>query len=686
MNKNITRKVILPMFDQSAAFSFEENTQFKILTIDDELYIRKSIRTYLEDYGFNVVEAENGEQGLEVFDSEHPDLVVLDLRMPQMDGLQVLKNIREKDPETPLVVASGTGNIAAVVEALHLGARDYILKPIEDMSVLYHSIHKCLKESQMRRENRQYQEKLEELVNQRTTELKESEQRYRAIFEYTGTAAIIIESDDTISMVNSKYAEFAGLPADEIIGKKKWYDFVREEDIETMRNYLRTMAKKEEDSQGPVQYEIRFIGKGRDDKFVYVSVGIIPGTDRVVASLLDVTEKKKAEQRWRSLENQLRKAQKMEAIGTLAGGIAHDLNNILSPVLGYADMIMRTTEEESDTFRRSEKIQKAALRAADLVNQVLSFNRRGEDVKRRIKLHPVFQEVVKLLKGSIPTTIKIDENIDRGCGMIEADPTQIHQVIMNLCTNAYHAMEENGGTLAVALRQVEMRHPEIMEYPNLNKGDGSYLALEVSDTGCGMASDVLERMFDPYFTTKEDGKGTGLGLATVYSIVKACKGDIRVKSQPGEGTTFTILLPVVQDEEIFEEPSDRIQSGQLACGQRLLLVDDEKEIVAMCKEGFESLGYNVKAFAASDKAFEYFKKNPDDVDILITDQTMPGKTGFDLACDMLKIRPGLPVILCSGYSGEITKLKIKDAGIRKFVMKPVTVEDLSSQIQQMLNH
>lgn len=673
------------MRNSDGIFNLEGNAKYKILTIDDESYIRQSIRTYLEDYGFNVIEAENGCQGLAMFESEHPDLVVLDLRMPQMDGLQVLKKIKEISSDIPLVVASGTGNISAVVDALHLGARDYILKPIEDMSVLYHSIQKCLKESQLKKENMRYQEQLEELVSQRTLELQESEHRYKAVFEYTGTAAIIIELNDMISMANSKFCEFACMDAKDIIGKKKWYDFVKTEDIKVMRNYIETkILLANQEDYTPMQYEISFLDNNKGEKFVYVSIGIIPGADRVVVSLLDVTEKKKAEQRWQGLENQLRKSQKMEAIGTLAGGIAHDLNNILSPVLGYADMILRSSDPATDVYRRSEKIQKAALRAADLVNQVLSFNRAGEETKRRVHLHPVSSEVLKLLKGSIPTTIRLKDHIDRNCGMVEADPTQIHQVIMNLCTNAYHAMEDIGGELTIGLKEVCLTLADTIGSPNLVNGEGLYLALEVTDTGCGMTNDIVERIFDPYFTTKEEGKGTGLGLATAYSIVKSCNGDIRVKTQLNKGTTFTILLPVVDPEKNNDCLDPDSPSYPVTSGQTLLVVDDDQDIVGMCQEGFESLGYTVRPFVSSLAALEFFKKNYDAVDLVVTDQTMPGKTGFELAQDMLVIKPGIPVILCSGYTGAISEAKIKKAGIKSFVMKPVTVEELSNQIQQFL--
>ncbi len=662
----------------------EDNYQYKILTIDDESYIRQSIRTFFEDYGFTVFEAENGRKGLEVFYEKRPDLVLLDLRMPEMDGLQVLEILREKSPETPLVVASGTGNITAVVEALHLGAWDYILKPIEDMSVLYHSVQKCLKESDLKKQNRQYQEQLEELVRERTLELQQSEQRYKAVFEYTGTAAIIVESDDTISMVNSKFAELAHMDQEKIAGQKKWFDFIAPDDIETMRNDIELRVSHQGRDDVPIQHEIRFVADNGTQKYVYVSLGTIPGTDRAVVSLLDITEKKKAEKRWQSLEKQLRKSQKMEAIGTLAGGIAHDLNNILSPVLGYADMIMRSTEIYSNTYKRSEKIQKAALRAADLVSQVLSFNRQGEDKKRLIKIHPVAKEVVKLLKGSIPTTIGIVDDINRNCGSVEADPTQIHQVIMNLCTNAYHAMEESGGTLTVGLQQVDLSPTVIVEYPNLMGRDGAYLVIEVSDTGCGMSEDVLERIFDPYFTTKEEGKGTGLGLATAYSIVKSCKGDIRVKSSPNQGTRFVILLPVKEADAGSERRDVNLNGLNTGSGETLLVIDDDKDIAQMCKEGFELLGYQVALFFDSLEALDFFKENYHSIDVVITDQTMPGKTGIELAKDLLEIKPDIPIILCSGYAGTINEKKIRKSGIKQLVMKPVTVEDLSKEIQLLL--
>ncbi len=415
-----------------------------------------------------------------------------------------------------------------------------------------------------------------------------------------------------------------------------------------------------------------------------VSLGKIPGTERQVASLLDVTEKRRAEERWQRLERQLRKSQKMEAIGTLAGGIAHDLNNILSPVLGYADMIMRNSEPDSQEFQRSEKIQKAALRAADLVSQVLAFNRGRTEEKRRIKLHPVVKEVVKLLKGSIPSTIEIVDRVDRNCDAVLADPTQIHQVVMNLCTNAYHAMEDTGGTLTVGLRQVQLELSELVGFPNLAQAAGTYLVLEVRDTGCGMTEDIVERIFDPYFTTKEEGKGTGLGLATVYSIVKSTMGDIRVTSIPGKGSCFSVYIPAVRPERETAPKISSFADAFAGQGERLLVVDDDYDIAAMCKEGFEYLGYRVEAFSSSRDALAYFEDHLKEIDLVITDHTMPEMTGIELAKKMLLLRQDLPVILCSGYAASINQQVVENAGIRRFMMKPITVDTMSREIQALL--
>ncbi|HKK91086.1 MAG TPA: response regulator [Desulfobacteraceae bacterium] len=654
-----------------------------LLTIDDEPYIRKSIRLFFEDYGFSILEADNGRTGIDLFKEKQPDIVLLDLRMPQMDGLEVLEILKESSPLTPVIVASGTGNVAAVVDALHLGAWDYILKPVQDMNVLLHSVKKCLNTRRLQEENMAYQEHLEAVVKERTRELEESQEKYRAMFECTGTATAILEKDTTISMVNDEFARLAGRSAEGIQWKTKWSDFVFPDDLEMMQRCHEARRDPAAGSDVPKQYTFRFLSGDKKTRHIYLTVGMIPGTDRSVASLLDVTEQKMAETRWKELEKQLRKAQRMEAVGTLAGGIAHDLNNILSPVLGYADMIMRESDPDGTVYSRSGKIQKAAYRAADLVRQILSFSRTREEKARAVAVHPIAREVVKLLHGSIPSTIEIVDSIQRNCGYVKADPTQIHQVLMNLCTNAYHAMETNGGRLVVSLEEKQIIRDNPLEYPGVKRG--KYLLLAVSDTGCGMDEAVQERLFDPYFTTKEEGKGTGLGLATVYSIVKSCSGEIGVKSAPGEGTVITILLPAVEEHVRVEQTVHHPKTLEKIQETRLLVVDDDREIADMYKEGFELLGYRVVAFYSGVDALNYFSSHADDVDVVVTDQTMPGKTGFEMAGEMLAVKNDIAIILCSGHSEAVNDSKAEKAGIKRFVLKPISVEKLSSIIQKVID-
>ncbi|MFO7750401.1 MAG: response regulator [Desulfobacteraceae bacterium] len=653
-----------------------------LLTIDDEPYIRKSIRLFFEDYGFAVLEADNGRTGIDLFNEKQPDIVLLDLRMPEMDGLEVLEILKKLSPLTPVIVASGTGNVAAVVDALHLGAWDYILKPVQDMSVLLHSVKKCLNIRRLQKENMEYQEHLETVVQERTRELEKSQEKYRAVFECTGTATAILEKDTTISMVNAEFARLAGMPAERIQWKTNWADFVYPDDLEMMQRYHEARRDPTAGSAVPKPYAFRFLSRDKKIRHICLTVGMIPGTDRFVASLLDVTEQKMAEARWEELEKQLRKAQRMEAVGTLAGGIAHDLNNILSPVLGYADMIMRESDPDGTVYSRSGKIQKAAYRAADLVRQILSFSRTREEEARAVAIHPIAREVVKLLHGSIPSTIEIVDRIDKNCGYVKADPTRIHQVLMNLCTNAYHAMETTGGRLVVSLEEKQIFRDNPLDYPGVKKG--KYLLLAVSDTGCGMDEVVQERLFDPYFTTKEESKGTGLGLATVYSIVKSCSGEISVKSVPGQGTVISILLPAVLNPREVEQKVRQAKALEKIQETRLLVVDDDREIADMYKEGFELLGYRVVAFYSGVDALNYFSGHADGVDAVVTDQTMPGKTGFEMAGEMLAVKNDIAIILCSGHSEAVNDSKAEKAGIKRFVPKPVSVEKLSSIIQQVL--
>ncbi len=390
----------------------------------------------------------------------------------------------------------------------------------------------------------------------------------------------------------------------------------------------------------------------------------------------DITKQK-------NLELQLRQAQKMEAIGTLAGGIAHDFNNLLAPILGYAEILQETLNPKTKEGHRVHEIYKAGLRAKDLVKQILGFSRQAEQKLSLIEPHLIIKEALKLLRASIPTTIEIKEDIDSHSGKIMADPTQIHQVIVNLCTNAYQAMQNTGGILGVSLQPLVLSEDDVVAKVKLEPG--SYLMIEVSDTGPGMTPDIIEKIFNPYFTTKSKKGGTGMGLATVDSIIKDHGGHISVYSEPGTGTTFHVYLPRVEGEEAADKESLNETQG-LTGTERILIVDDEEAIAQLEREMLESLGYKVSMQTESVTAWQIFESDPESFDLVITDMAMPHMTGMELAKNILSVRQNFPIILCTGFSEMLNKEQARDLGIREYLMKPVVKNKLAKTIRQVLNN
>ena len=402
---------------------------------------------------------------------------------------------------------------------------------------------------------------------------------------------------------------------------------------------------------------------------------------RLIGTHVDITERKRAEAERKHLQAQLQQAQKMEAIGQLAGGIAHDFNNILGAILGYAEMVQEDSPEGSGVRDDIDQVVIASHRAKELVKQILAFSR--QTVADRITLQPavIIKEAVKMLRSSLPTTIDIRQDIDPDAGFILADPTQIHQILANLTTNAFHAMEETGGTITISLKSKKLTPEDLTREPDVQPG--LFLEMSVGDTGPGIAPEIREKIFDPYFTTKEVGKGTGMGLAIIHGIAKNYGGFISCQSQPGEGAVFHVYLPVIADPALTE--IETVSPGLTQPGnERILLIDDEEILVEMGKNMLERLGYRVTARTSSIEALNTFQAQPDRFDLVITDQTMPGMTGLDLARRMLRIRPKMPIILCTGFSNLISEEKAKLYGIKGFAMKPLAKNDLSNLIRKVL--
>ncbi len=383
-----------------------------------------------------------------------------------------------------------------------------------------------------------------------------------------------------------------------------------------------------------------------------------------------------------ALEHRLRQAQKMEAMGTLAGGIAHDFNNILSPILGYSELALNKLSSTSPVTHDIEQVLQAATRARELVKQILTFSRRSEQELKPLQLHAIVKESVKLLRSSLPSTIEIRQQIATDCGTVLADPTQIHQIVINLCTNAYHAMRDRGGVLGIRLSALTVAEADDKVLTQELEA-GPYVLLEVSDSGHGMDRRTMEKIFEPYFTTKPKGEGTGLGLSIVHGIVKAHGGHITVYSEPGQGTTFHVYFPTIEKRDFFGEA---VLKQPLPRGQgRILAVDDEETIVELIGQLLADLGYTVTSFTSSEKALEAFLREPDHFDVVITDMTMPKLTGLQLATRILEARPDMPIILCTGYSELVDEKIARAAGIRKYLMKPVSRKKLAYAVREALS-
>ncbi|MCP4118430.1 MAG: transporter substrate-binding domain-containing protein [Desulfobacteraceae bacterium] len=498
-------------------------------------------------------------------------------------------------------------------------------------------------------------------------ELSESEKKYQAIMEsmkepvYIGSEDLIIEYMNP-TMIKRTGRDATGEKCFKVIHgfeeKCPWCHF--------------EIIKKGDTNE-------KDIVSARDNRSFHISSTPILHADDSVSMLnvlRDTTEMKK-------IEVQLQQAQKMEAIGVLAGGIAHDFNNILSGIFGYSKLAeIHMDENPAKAKGHIEQILKGARRATGLVQQILTFSRQTEDEKCLLNISIVVKEALKLLRSSIPATIEIREKVFSKA-LVMADPTRIHQVVLNLCTNAYHAMRAGGGTLTVELKEIEIHDQD--SPPDLNIPAGKYLELKVSDTGKGMDEETLEKAFDPYFTTKEVGEGTGLGLALVYGIVEEHGGHVKVESVVGKGSVFYVYFPV-NDEKAppVDQENDAVETFTGGT-ERIMVVDDEESILTSTREFLKDYGYKVSAFSKSREAFDAFKEDPSRFDLLITDMTMPQMTGFELSSGILKINRDFPIILCTGYSENFDEQTALENGIRMYIQKPVDIQGLLLVIRKMLD-
>ncbi len=670
----------------------------KILVVDDNSDDRTLLRLIVERHGHQAIEAADGRAGLRMAAEQRPELIISDALMPGMDGFQFLKALKEDETlrGIPFIFYSAVYKAEEdMALARSLGAETYIFKPKEP-GVLWAEVAEVINRNQQARtiapelakESEEYLKRYSQVVaaklEEKVIELQEALTRREAAekeirflastVSNVPDAICSISPDGTILFWNRGAEEMLGYRSGEIIGRPITLTILPEEAEEELGHCLDLLNQ-----QGSFRnHESRRLAK--DGRVVPVEITGVALRDASGQSsgytsiMRDISERKQ-------LEMQLRQAQKMEAIGTLAGGIAHDFNNILTAILGYGEIVYEGMAEESPLREEQAQVLKAGNRAKELVKQILTFSRRSEQRHQAVQIHLIVKEALKLMRASIPTSIEIRENIDPTCGLVLADPSQIHQILMNLCTNAYQAMREKGGVLGVNLVSRRLEPADLSGVAELPPGD--YIHLEVSDTGCGIDPAVIEKIFDPYFTTKGKGEGTGLGLSVVHGIVKSCGGQILVASVPGRGSTFAVYLPRV--EAVAGANSYAANENLPGGRERILVVDDELPIALVEQKILESLGYQVAVLNSSADTLKLFLANPAAFDLLLTDMTMPEMSGAELSEKILAARPQMPIIICTGFSEKIDPEKAHAMGIRGYLQKPLSKKDLAKAVRSALD-
>jgi two-component system CheB/CheR fusion protein len=517
-------------------------------------------------------------------------------------------------------------------------------------------------------------------VNSDITELKKVEDRFRNLFNEILDGYILTDiscdenegpSDYRIVAFNPAFAKIAEQESENIIGRRLFDVMPGIEDAG--REIFLHVAKTGD--HGHFNFNC-----SHHQKYIDITV-FRPDIGQLAVMFADRTKQFKAETERSKLEVQLRHSQKMEAIGILAGGIAHDFNNILGAILGYNELARDGGMSPADREEHLEQVALAASRAKDLVRQILIFSRQVETHKSPIQPAKLIRETLKFLRPSLPSTIDIVQNIECEDSLIFADPTHIHQILMNLCTNAFHAMEEKGGTLNVILRRKDIKSATLETHPYVKPG--AFAELVVQDNGPGIPPEIREKVFDPYFTTKEIGKGTGMGLAIVHGIVQSCGGFIDCSTVVGQGTLFKVYFPII-DNAVYPE-KEYLKSEPPGGDERILFVDDEERLASLGQIVLEKLGYTVTSVTTASDALAIFKNHPHDFDVVVTDYTMPKMTGMTLAKKLMAIRPDIPVIMCTGYSHQVSEEKARLSGIQGFIMKPITKYEIGFLIRKVLD-
>lgn len=629
----------------------------KIFIVEDEGIVAADIKQLLLNLGYDVVGVvSTGEQAIEKIEENPINLILMDISLEgEMDGIEAAKRIQRR-LDVPIIYLTAHSDKKTLERAKVTDPFGYIVKPF-DKPTLHTSIEMAIYKHRMKKK------------------LEEKDETFRNLAENAVDGILIAAADGSHVYANQRAVELTGYTPSQLL------DLCLPEFISADEN-CKNKENRLDETYFPKRCEITI---NREDKGTVTlemtgTKTILHGQPAVLMMLHDVTLLKQAEAERDLLLAQREHARKMEALGTLANGVAHHINNILTIILGFTELAMSELPGESHTCSRLEKVIQGGLRARDVVQQILTFSNPDVRDRQPVRMGPIIAESLRLLWSSVSSNIDIRENIIAKSDVVLAAPSQINQVLINLCNNAIDAMQEKGGLLEVTLEEVEINEAAAVPDPDLQPGH--FLKLTVGDTGHGMTPGVMKRVFEPFFTTRTIGECTGMGLAVVHGIVKNHGGAVTVQSQPGKGSIFQVYLPKSEKEiKLGMDVTGRNPGGH----EHILFVDDEKLVVETVKEMLDRLGYGVTAKTGSVDALELFKREAERFDLVITDLIMPELTGLEMAKEILKIKPGIPLMIFTGFSERIDEKEAKAIGIGAVLKKPLLMRELAQKIRNVLD-
>jgi signal transduction histidine kinase len=662
----------------------------KVLVVDDERTVLDFMVDGLSLAGYHVLPARDGQEALRIFEREHPALIITDLFMPGMDGLELAKAVKAVSPQTEILILTAQSSMASAIEALRNGVVDYLLKPLS-VSELELSVKRALERSRLVEDNRGLVQKLEDRIQVQTEALSTSQRRTLAVFNSISDSVVIVNREFTILDANEGAAALSGVPLRQLVGRKCYRAiFAREEACPGCP--VRVTFDTGRAVSASMQRMDRAGSQDRRDLEVssYALISGTGGIDEAVEHIRDVSDYRRAEKERLALRAQRDQDDAMRVIGRLAGGVAHDFNNQLTVIKGSVQFLLEAMPANDPGREDAERISATVDRGARLVRQLLAFSRTQKIQPRPLSLPDLVKEMVAMFRSLLGEQVLARISAAPGLWCVRADPAQIEQVIMNLVVNARDAMVAPGERFPAGTLTVEMANVELDERAFGPTAEamipGRYVMLAVSDTGAGMTAEVQRQVFEPFFTTKESGKGTGLGLSTVFGIVRQHRGYVSCDSEPGKGATFRVYLP--RDEEEGETPAEEL--GIMAApGPRreetvtVLVVDDEPEVREMLRRGLEASGYRVHTAGGAEEALAVAATIDGPIQLLVTDVVMPGESGRVLAESLLATFASLKVLFISGYFDD------RGAGPwlpgSFFLQKPFSPVELVQKVREILN-